>query len=81
MARVPVGLTIGNSREAEVYALRDDYVRAVETAGGLPLVLAPGDPEDAASLAAEYLDRVDALVRAAGPTSIPRGTARSATRR
>jgi len=66
MARVSVGLTIGNSKEAEIYALRDDYVRAVETAGGLPFVLAPGDPADAAALAAEYLDRVDALVLSGG---------------
>jgi putative glutamine amidotransferase len=66
MPRVPVGLTIGNSKEAEIFALRDDYVRAVETAGGLPLVLAPGDPGDAPALAADYLDRVDALVLSGG---------------
>lgn len=66
MARVPVGVTIGNSREAEIFALRDDYVRAVETAGGLPLVLAPGHMDDAAALAAEYLDRVEALVLSGG---------------
>ena len=66
MARVPVGLTIGNSKEAEIYALRDDYVRAVETAGGLPFVLAPGDPADAPALASEYLDRVEALVLSGG---------------
>jgi putative glutamine amidotransferase len=66
MAPVPVGLTIGNSREAEVFSLRDDYVRAVQTAGGLPLVLAPGKPEDAPALAAEYLDRVQALVLSGG---------------
>lgn len=66
MPRVPVGLTIGNSREAEIFALRDDYVRAVETAGGLPLVLAPGDPGDAPALAADYLDRVEALVLSGG---------------
>ena len=66
MARVPVGLTIGNSRDAEIFRLRDDYVRAVETAGGLPLVLAPGKPEDAPALAAEYLDRVQALVLSGG---------------
>ena len=66
MARVPIGVTIGNSREAEIFALRDDYVRAVETAGGLPLVLAPGDPKDAAALAAAYLDRVGALVLSGG---------------
>lgn len=66
MARIPVGLTIGNSREAEIYSLRDDYVRAVETAGGLPLVLAPGHMDDATALAAEYLDRVEALVLSGG---------------
>ena len=66
MPRVPVGLTIGNSRDAEIFSLRDDYVRAVETAGGLPFVLAPGRPEDAPALAAEYLDRVQALVLSGG---------------
>jgi putative glutamine amidotransferase len=66
MPRVAVGLTIGNSDDPEVFALRDDYVRAVQTAGGLPLVLAPGKAEDAAALAAEYLDRVQALVLSGG---------------
>jgi len=81
MARVPVGLTIGNSREAEIFSLRDDYVRAVETAGGLPLVLAPGKVEDAQALAAEYLDRVQALVLTGGADVDPRlyGEARHAT--
>jgi putative glutamine amidotransferase len=65
-ARLPVGLTIGNSREDEIYSLRDDYVRAVGAAGGLPFVLAPGNPEDAAELASEYLDRVEALVLSGG---------------
>jgi putative glutamine amidotransferase len=66
MSRVPVGLTIGNSRDSEVFSLRDDYVRAVETVGGLPLVLAPGKVKDAPALAAEYLDRVQALVLSGG---------------
>jgi len=81
MARVPVGLTIGNSREAEIFSLRDDYVRAVETAGGLPLVLAPGKVEDAQALAAEYLDRVQALVLSGGADVDPAlyGEARHAT--
>lgn len=72
MARVPVGLTIGNSRDPEMFSLRDDYIRAVETAGGLPLVLAPGTPEDAPALAADYLDRVDALVLSGGADIDPR---------
>lgn len=81
MARVPVGLTIGHSRDAEIFSLRDDYVRAVETAGGLPLVLAPGKPEDAPALAAEYLDRVQALVLSGGADVDPAlyGEARHAT--
>ena len=62
MARVAVGLTIGDSQDPEMFRLRDDYVRAIETAGGLPLVFAPGRPE----LAAEFLDRVDALVLSGG---------------
>lgn len=66
MARVPIGLTIGNSEEDEIYSLRDDYVRALETAGGLPFILAPGNPGDAAAMAAEYLDRVEALVLSGG---------------
>jgi putative glutamine amidotransferase len=60
--RVAVGVTIGDSGEPEIFGLRDDYVRAIEKAGGLPLVLAPGRPDDAADL----LDRVDALVLSGG---------------
>jgi putative glutamine amidotransferase len=60
--RLAVGLTIGDSKQPDFFALRDDYVRAIETAGGLPLVLAPGRPEDAG----EFLDRVDALVLSGG---------------
>jgi putative glutamine amidotransferase len=62
MARPAVGLTIGNSDDVEIFHLRDDYVRALETAGALPLVLAPGRPEDAP----ELLDRLDALVLSGG---------------
>ena len=69
MTRPLVGITIGYSSESrEVFALRDDYVRAVETAGGLPLVLAPGAPEDAPLL----LDRVDALLLTGGADVDPR---------
>jgi putative glutamine amidotransferase len=51
--RPPIGITIENPRkEAEVFRLREDYVRSVETAGGLPLVLAPGHPADAPDLLA-----------------------------
>jgi len=42
--------------------LRKDYVRAVEAAGGLPVILAPGRPEDAADL----LRRIQGLVLSGG---------------
>src|SRR6185437_13977814 len=43
------------------YALRANYAEAIVAAGGLPIAL----PHDA-SLAAEYLDRIDALVVTGG---------------
>jgi putative glutamine amidotransferase len=63
VTRPLIGITIGYSaQDREIFALRDDYVRAVETAGGLPLVLAPGTPEDAPVL----LDRLDGLLLSGG---------------
>jgi putative glutamine amidotransferase len=76
--RPAVGVTIENPRkETEVFRLREDYVRAVEAAGGLPLVLAPGRPEDAP----EILDHVAALVLTGGADIDPRlyGEERHAT--
>jgi putative glutamine amidotransferase len=58
-----IAITIGYSTQnREFFTLRDDYVRAVEKAGGLPVVLAPGRPEDAADL----LNRVDGLLLTGG---------------
>ena len=63
MKRPLIGITIGYSRQdREIFALRDDYVRSIETAGGLPLVLAPGTPEDAPVL----LDHLDGLLLTGG---------------
>ena len=63
MKRPAIAVTIENARkEVEVFRLREDYVRAVETAGGLPLVFAPGRPEDAA----ELLDHVSGIVLTGG---------------
>lgn len=46
-----VGVTIGSDHGREShFSLRKDYVRAVEAAGGLPVVLAPGRPEDVKDL-------------------------------
>ena len=51
--RPVIGITAGYSlSQAGVLSLRDDYVRAVEKAGGLPIVLAPGVPADAEALLA-----------------------------
>jgi putative glutamine amidotransferase len=63
VSRPLVGITIGYSTQnREFFTLRDDYVRAVEKAGGLPVVLVPGRPEDAAGL----LARLDGLLLTGG---------------
>ncbi|HET8648187.1 MAG TPA: gamma-glutamyl-gamma-aminobutyrate hydrolase family protein, partial [Vicinamibacteria bacterium] len=67
--RPAVGITLDFSKkEPEQFALRDDYVRAVEAAGGLPLVLVPGRPRDAP----ELLSRVSALLLTGGGDVDPR---------
>jgi putative glutamine amidotransferase len=61
--RPAVGITIGyDQRRAGIHELRQEYVRSVEDAGGLPFVLAPGKPGDAAA----FLDRLDALLLSGG---------------
>jgi putative glutamine amidotransferase len=61
--RPAIGITLDFSkRDQELFALRDDYVRSVEAAGGLPLVLAPGRPDDAG----ELLSRVSGLMLTGG---------------
>jgi putative glutamine amidotransferase len=63
VTRPAVGVTIGyDERRSGLHLLRQDYLRSVEAAGGLPLILAPGRPEDASDL----LDRVDALILTGG---------------
>jgi putative glutamine amidotransferase len=67
--RPAVGVAIENARqEPEVFRLREDYVRSVETAGGLPLVVAPGRPEDAP----EFLDHVGGLLLTGGADIHPK---------
>ncbi len=54
--RPVVGVTIAFSyREPEWFALRDDYVRAVELAGGLPIVLCPGQASDARTIVDRHI--------------------------
>ena len=63
MTRPVIGITIAfDGRREGVFSLRRDYLRAVEAAGGLALVLAPGRPSDALDL----LDRVQALLLTGG---------------
>jgi putative glutamine amidotransferase len=59
----PIGITIGyDDRRKGVHVLRQDYVRSVEDGGGLPVILAPGRPEDASA----HLDRLSGLVLSGG---------------
>jgi putative glutamine amidotransferase len=63
VSRPAIGVTIGyDQRRTGMYLLRQDYVRSVEKAGGLPLVLAPGRPSDAPELIA----RLAGLVMSGG---------------
>lgn len=63
MKRPAVGITIGyDDRREGMHVLRNDYVKSVGQEGGLPLILAPGLPEDAP----EILDRLEALVLSGG---------------
>lgn len=51
--RPPIGITIAcDERRHGWFGLREDYVRSVERAGGLALVLVPGGPRDAPELVA-----------------------------
>jgi len=69
VTRPAIAVTIENPRqEPEVFRLREDYVRSVETAGGLPLIFAPGRPQDAG----EVLDHVDGLLLTGGADVDPK---------
>jgi gamma-glutamyl-gamma-aminobutyrate hydrolase PuuD len=73
VTRPAIAVTIENPRqEPEVFRLREDYVRSVETAGGLPLIFAPGRPQDAG----EVLDHVGGLLLTGGADVDPDNTAR-----
>jgi putative glutamine amidotransferase len=62
-ARPLIGVTAGPSEHSrDWFAVRDDYVRAVERAGALPVVLAPGPLERVG----ELLGRLDGLLLTGG---------------
>jgi len=63
MRRPAVGITISyDERREGIHQLRCEYVRSVESAGALPLILAPGKPRDAG----ELIERLDALILSGG---------------
>jgi putative glutamine amidotransferase len=66
MAQPTIGLTLdheppGGYSNFPWYAIRENYVRAVKNAGGLPVLL-PHEPD----MAEAYLERIDALVVTGG---------------
>ena len=62
MTRAVVGITLGDGDRPGYHSMRADYVRSVERAGALPLVLPTLEPEHAEAL----LDRLDGLVLSGG---------------
>ena len=63
MSHPTIGITIAyDQRRAEHHALRQDYVRAAEKAGGLPVVVAPVSE----GLIEPLLDRLDGLILSGG---------------
>ncbi len=61
--RPVVGITLDDEHARPgVHVLRDDYVRSVEQAGAIPVVVAPCAPADAVRL----LDRLDGLLLSGG---------------
>ena len=62
MTRPLIGITVADGDSRGKHALRVDYVRSVEQAGGVPVVLAPLS-DDAAPL---LVDRLDGIVLSGG---------------
>jgi len=60
--RPVVGITLGDGGRPGFHAMREDYVRSVEQAGAVPVVLPPVRAEDAAVL----LDRLDGVLLSGG---------------
>ena len=57
-----VGVTLGDGDQPGVHAVREDYVRSVEQAGAVPVVLPPVSPGDVSAL----LERLDGVLLSGG---------------
>jgi putative glutamine amidotransferase len=63
-----IGLTAGASPDSpDYYVLRWEYLRSIELAGGIPIVLAPSGP----ALHPSLIDRLDGVVVTGGPDIEP----------
>jgi arginyl-tRNA synthetase len=63
VSRPLIGVTAGlSATNKEIFAVRDDYVRSVEDAGGVPVVLAPGPLAHVPDL----IGRLDGLLLSGG---------------
>jgi putative glutamine amidotransferase len=60
--RAVIGVTLGDGDRKGYHSMREDYVRSVEAAGAIPLVLPTQGPEAAEAI----LDRLDGLVLSGG---------------
>ena len=57
-----IGITTAGQGETRLFCLRSEYVEAVRLAGGVPILLPPGETEESALL----LERVDGLLFSGG---------------
>jgi putative glutamine amidotransferase len=62
VTRPVVGLTLGDADQKGFHRMREDYVRSVERAGAVPVILPPVDPGDVGAL----LDRLDGVLLSGG---------------
>jgi putative glutamine amidotransferase len=60
--RAVIGVTLGDGDRKGYHSMREDYVRSVDAAGAVPLVLPTQGPEAAEAI----LDRLDGLVLSGG---------------
>lgn len=57
-----IGITTSGQHLAGNFCLRREYVEAVRSAGGIPILLPPGQPEEAATI----LEQLDGLIFSGG---------------